>query len=1198
MDFRLFYVIVLTVFFFVCGTICDKTDSKILLKFKKSLNNSYINSNIKIVNEVTSMVTNYEKLNEEELDLIKLDKIKLRKISNGTKNISNYKIDDILMMGIDNYDKDLLIEPEGFLGSTETNEGKPENYELKEVLKKEPKANKLPSFLRDLTKIQSNSKDIKNDPRKNFLYNKNIITDSTLPKQHLFYPNINNYNKRESKFKENMAEGLLMPKTKVMEAKRTEKKKKNIYRKTKEILPLTQDEDNKGVQQKDKLQQKRKFSRIKKSRRQPLSPKTLAKEEIKPIKIFKSERLKHYENYSKLKKRFGNVRREILINVNASTITSKSRQERAVMPRKERIWDYGVIPYEIDNIFSGNHKAIFKQAMRHWENYTCIKFVERDPAYHNNYIYFTIKNCGCCSFVGKRGNGRQAISIGTNCDKFGIVVHELGHVIGFWHEHTRIDRDQYIQINRANILQGQEYNFNVLDPEDVDSLGLPYDYNSIMHYARNTFSKSIYLDTITPIIPKGQQRPEIGQRIRLSQGANRVINGTLNNDDMIERCEWRITATHGESITLRIRELQIFTNDTAGNCKDNFLEIRDGYWLKSPLIARTCGNKIDKRLAGGIRSKSSRMLITYVNSMLPKGFKGFIAEFEVTCGGTFYINDSQRIDSPNYPSEYLPDKECIWRIIVPDKYEVALQFQTFEIENHDNCIYDYVEIRDGNTADSELIGVFCGHKIPPTIKTNSNEMYVKFISDSTVQKVGFSGIFMKEVDECKLRKHDCQHECVNTLGSYECICKAGYELELDGKSCGDACGGRINASMKSKLKLASPSFPHVYPILKNCIWEIVAEENHNVFLNFTHFDMEGSKYQFKECSYDYLNIYSKLKDNRLRLIGTFCGTELPPLIQSENNILRVEFHSDKSIQHTGFLAEIKTDYDECAKGNGKCQHNCINTYGSYKCSCRIGYSLHENGFNCSETNCKFEVTSSYGVVHSPNYPNNYPKNLYCYWHFSTVPGHRILLSFHDFEIENHQECIYDSLTLYDGKNENSSTLGSYCGEKQPYTVVASTNELYMVLKTDSGLQKKGFMATHTIECGGYLRATNETKHFYSHAKFGHRPYKKNVYCVWRIQANSESSVKLSFVSFSIEYEGKCGYDYVEVSEDSNQSRKSSHGKFCGNFKPPKITSHSDSLIVKFETDNSTSLKGFAASYVAVEPPGGQDTEYEKNTSYS
>lgn len=60
----------------------------------------------------------------------------------------------------------------------------------------------------------------------------------------------------------------------------------------------------------------------------------------------------------------------------------------------------------------------------------------------------------CCSYVGRRGGGPQAISIGKNCDKFGIVVHELGHVIGFWHEHTRPDRDRHVSIVRENIQPG------------------------------------------------------------------------------------------------------------------------------------------------------------------------------------------------------------------------------------------------------------------------------------------------------------------------------------------------------------------------------------------------------------------------------------------------------------------------------------------------------------------------------------------------------------------------------------------------------------------------------------------------------------------------------------------------------------------------------------------------------------------------
>jgi tolkin protein len=83
----------------------------------------------------------------------------------------------------------------------------------------------------------------------------------------------------------------------------------------------------------------------------------------------------------------------------------------------------------------------------------------------------------------------QAISIGKNCDKFGIVVHELGHAVGFWHEHTRPDRDDHVVIIRENIMTGQEYNFNKLTADEVNSLAEHYDFDSIMHYARNTFSR-------------------------------------------------------------------------------------------------------------------------------------------------------------------------------------------------------------------------------------------------------------------------------------------------------------------------------------------------------------------------------------------------------------------------------------------------------------------------------------------------------------------------------------------------------------------------------------------------------------------------------------------------------------------------------------------------------------------------------------
>lgn len=86
------------------------------------------------------------------------------------------------------------------------------------------------------------------------------------------------------------------------------------------------------------------------------------------------------------------------------------------------------------------------------------------------------------------------------------------------------------------------------------------------------------------------------------------------------------------------------------------------------------------------------------------------------CGGDLTLESGNQLESPNYPLEYLPNKECVWRITVQEDYQVALKFQSFEVENHDNCVYDYVEVRDGDSPDSRLIGVFCGYKVPPDMR--------------------------------------------------------------------------------------------------------------------------------------------------------------------------------------------------------------------------------------------------------------------------------------------------------------------------------------------------------------------------------------------------------------------------------------------------------------------------------------------------
>ena len=206
------------------------------------------------------------------------------------------------------------------------------------------------------------------------------------------------------------------------------------------------------------------------------------------------------------------------------------------------------------------------------------------------------------------------------------------------------------------------------------------------------------------------------------------------------------------------------------------------------------------------------------------------------CGGEI-VSEKGYLQSPNYPEDYRTNEDCIWKITVPPNYQVALRFQLFEIENHDSCAYDYLEIRDGHSENSALIGKFCGHKIPDDIRSSGNSLYVKFVSDNSVSKAGFSASFIKEFNECLDYNHGCEHECINTLGGYRCECRIGYELHSDGKKCEDACGGLIEANNGT---ITSPSFPDKYPPNKSCIWEIVAPLNFRITLNFTYFDLEGN----------------------------------------------------------------------------------------------------------------------------------------------------------------------------------------------------------------------------------------------------------------------------------------------------------------------------------------------------------------------
>lgn len=137
-------------------------------------------------------------------------------------------------------------------------------------------------------------------------------------------------------------------------------------------------------------------------------------------------------------------------------------------------------------------------AMQEYHDKTCIRF---RPYVSTDHSWIAVKQeyTGCWSSVGMKPEG-QVVNLGSKkCRRHGVIVHELMHAIGFYHQHSASDRDQWIKINWDNIKNGRTHNFKKYSESTVTNFDIPYDYESVMHYSTRAFSKN-GRPTIEPLV--------------------------------------------------------------------------------------------------------------------------------------------------------------------------------------------------------------------------------------------------------------------------------------------------------------------------------------------------------------------------------------------------------------------------------------------------------------------------------------------------------------------------------------------------------------------------------------------------------------------------------------------------------------------------------------------------------------------------
>ncbi|XP_033033935.1 meprin A subunit beta isoform X5 [Trachypithecus francoisi] len=180
------------------------------------------------------------------------------------------------------------------------------------------------------------------------------------------------------------------------------------------------------------------------------------------------------------------------------------------------------IPYVLEDSLEMNAKGVILNAFERYRLKTCIDF--KPWAGEANYIS-VIKGSGCWSSVGNRQVGKQELSIGANCDRIATVQHEFLHALGFWHEQSRSDRDDYVRIMWDRILSGREHNFNTYSDGVSDSLNVPYDYTSVMHYSKTAFQNGTEPTIVTRI---SDFEDVIGQRMDFSDSDLLKLNRLYN----------------------------------------------------------------------------------------------------------------------------------------------------------------------------------------------------------------------------------------------------------------------------------------------------------------------------------------------------------------------------------------------------------------------------------------------------------------------------------------------------------------------------------------------------------------------------------------------------------------------------------------------------------------------------------------------
>lgn len=162
-----------------------------------------------------------------------------------------------------------------------------------------------------------------------------------------------------------------------------------------------------------------------------------------------------------------------------------------------------VVPYSLMDGFTADELDLIEQAIDEWQEKSDYTF-ELDPDTTPRLRFGPVDEGCFATGVGRPSADEIAImgdvrdigleancflrrdETGTLVPNHGIVMHEIGHALGFFHEQARRDRPRYVDYFEANVEEDRRPQY-----EARGDLYGEYNFQSIMHYHDEGFARNL-----------------------------------------------------------------------------------------------------------------------------------------------------------------------------------------------------------------------------------------------------------------------------------------------------------------------------------------------------------------------------------------------------------------------------------------------------------------------------------------------------------------------------------------------------------------------------------------------------------------------------------------------------------------------------------------------------------------------------------